>query len=60
MSKLALSVILPVFNEAENLEPLTKDLLSALEETGRSHEIIFLSTARFVPMVELKPLRYPI
>ena len=42
MSKLALSVILPVFNEAENLEPLTKDLLSALEETGRSHEIIFV------------------
>jgi glycosyltransferase involved in cell wall biosynthesis len=42
MSNLALSVILPVFNEAENLEPLTEDLLSALEETGRSHEIIFV------------------
>ncbi len=38
----AVSVILPVFNEADNLEPLTQDIIAALEETGRTYEIIFV------------------
>ena len=42
MPTTAVSVILPVFNEADNLEPLTKDIIVALEETGRSYEIIFV------------------
>jgi len=42
MSLLQLSVVLPVFNEAGNLEPLTDDLLEALAEIGRSFEIIFV------------------
>ena len=42
MPTTAVSVILPVFNEADNLEPLTKDIIAALEETGRSYEIIFV------------------
>ncbi len=42
MSSVAVSVILPVFNEADNLEPLTRDTLAALEDTGRSYEIIFI------------------
>ena len=44
MLNVALSVILPVFNEAENLEPLTEDLISALAAIGRSYEIIFVET----------------
>ena len=42
MPTTAVSVILPVFNEADNLEPLTKDVIAALEETSRSYEIIFV------------------
>ena len=42
MPTTAVSVILPVFNEADNLEPLTQDIISALEDTGRTYEIIFV------------------
>ena len=42
MSLLQLSIVLPVFNEVGNLEPLTDDLLEALTEIGRSFEIIFV------------------
>ena len=42
MSTVEVSVILPVFNEVDNLEPLTRDILAALEDTGRSYEIIFI------------------
>jgi len=42
MPTTAVSVILPVFNEAANLEPLAKDVVAALEETGRSYEVIFV------------------
>jgi len=42
MSLLQLSVVLPVFNEVGNLEPLTDDLLETLTEIGRSFEIIFV------------------
>jgi hypothetical protein len=36
-----LSVFLPVFNEAENVELLHEKLTSALEQLGRSYEIIY-------------------
>ena len=42
MPTTAVSVILPVFNEADNLEPLAKDVVAALEETGRSYEVLSL------------------
>ena len=42
MPTTAVSVILPVFNESDNLEPLTQDIIAALEETGRTYEIIFV------------------
>ena len=42
MPTTAVSVILPVFNEADNLEPLTQDIIAALEETGGTYEIIFV------------------
>jgi glycosyltransferase involved in cell wall biosynthesis len=35
-----LSVILPIFNEADNIEPLFAELIPAMEATGRSFEII--------------------
>lgn len=37
---LGLSVILPVFDEEENLEPLHAELTAALSATGRSYEIV--------------------
>lgn len=37
-----LSVVVPVFNEEENLEPLTEELVSVLASVMRSYEIIFV------------------
>jgi len=37
-----LSVIIPIFNEAASLDELYKRLTSALENTGRSYEILFV------------------
>ena len=37
-----LSVIIPIFNEAASLDELHKRLTSALENTGRSYEILFV------------------
>jgi dolichol-phosphate mannosyltransferase len=38
-----LSIIIPVFNERENLLPLLEELRSVLGATGRSFEIIFVN-----------------
>ena len=35
-----LSIVVPVFNEAENIEPLYRGLVAALAELGRSYEIL--------------------
>lgn len=37
-----LSVVIPVFNEADNLEPLHAEISLALEHLGRSYEIVFI------------------
>jgi len=37
-----LSIIVPLFNEAESVEPLYRELADALERLGRSHEILFV------------------
>jgi glycosyltransferase involved in cell wall biosynthesis len=37
-----ISVVVPVFNEAENLEELQRELAGALERTGRSFEVILV------------------
>jgi glycosyltransferase involved in cell wall biosynthesis len=37
-----ISVVIPVFNEAENLEPLHQELVAALQSTGRPFEILFI------------------
>lgn len=37
-----LSVVIPVYNEEESLEPLVDELRSALETTGRSYEVIIV------------------
>ena len=42
MDKVDLSVVLPVFNELENLSPLLADLNESLSETGKTFEIIFI------------------
>jgi len=40
-----LSVIIPVYNEEENVLPLTKELLAALEKCPYSFEIVFVDDA---------------
>jgi glycosyltransferase involved in cell wall biosynthesis len=37
------SVLIPVFNEAENIRPLTEALIPALDRLGRSFEVIFIN-----------------
>ena len=37
-----LSVVVPVYNEEENLVPFTKELLGVLESVKRSYEILFI------------------
>lgn len=37
-----LSVIVPVYNERENLEPFRQSLLAALEQTGTDWEVVFV------------------
>ena len=39
-SKVDLSVVMPVFNEEDNLEPLMMELNDVLEKTGRSFEVL--------------------
>jgi len=45
MDSIEISVVIPVFNEAGNVEPLAKQTLEALNTTGRSAEIVFVDDA---------------
>lgn len=60
-SEVYLSIVIPVFNEEDNLEPLVKEIESVLEKVGRKFEIIFIddkSTDRsFEVLKELKKTR---
>ena len=38
----ALSLVIPVYNEADNIEPLYRDITAALEALGRSYEVIII------------------
>ena len=37
-----ISIIVPVYNERKNLEPLMQALTQALEPTGEDYEILFV------------------
>lgn len=41
--ELALSVVIPVYNEQGNIEPLHHELTQALEELGRGYEVIAIN-----------------
>lgn len=42
MEKIDISIVSPVYNEAENVEEVCNELISALSKTGKSFEIIFV------------------
>ena len=42
-SPVELSIVIPVFNERDNIQPLTTELMGALEPLGRSFEILFVN-----------------
>jgi len=44
-SDYTLSIVIPIFNEEENLIPLTEEFLPILKETGRGFEVIFVNDA---------------
>lgn len=35
-----ISIILPVYNEAENIEPLCKEIMTVMQKVGRAYEIL--------------------
>ncbi|MBI3061221.1 MAG: glycosyltransferase, partial [Deltaproteobacteria bacterium] len=37
-----LSIVVPVYNEEESVEPLLREVLSALDPLGKSYEIILV------------------
>ncbi|HBC87862.1 MAG TPA: glycosyltransferase [Lentisphaeria bacterium] len=41
-SDIYLSIVIPVFNEEDNLEPLVKELEPVLEKAGQKYEVIFV------------------
>lgn len=41
--ELALSVVIPIYNEQGNIEPLHRELTQALEELGRGYEVIAIN-----------------
>ena len=51
-----ISVVLPCFNELPNLPELRRRLLSVLEATGRSFEVLFVDDA---PAAD-PPLNHPV
>ena len=57
-----LSVVMPAYNEADNLEPLLARTFETLESTGDSHEIIVVdngSNDRSAPLLSQLIERYP-
>ena len=42
MSAPEISVVLPCFNEVENIPELRRRLVAVLEATGRSFEVVFV------------------
>lgn len=40
--KVDLSIIVPLYNEEQNLEPLYRELKTVLDDCGRSYEIVFV------------------
>ncbi|MBI5368899.1 MAG: glycosyltransferase family 2 protein [Planctomycetes bacterium] len=57
-----LSLVIPVYNEEENLEPLTAGIVEALAPLGRSYEVLFVddgSTDRSLPVLKTLAERHP-
>ncbi len=58
---LDLSVIVPIYNEEGSVEQLHSEIVSALEETGKSYEIIFVDDGSkdhtLAKIRQLKPLK---
>jgi len=44
-----ISIVIPVFNEAENLEPLHQEIVAALEGMGRPFEVLFIDDGSVDP-----------
>lgn len=42
-SSVEISVVLPLYNEEQNLEPLYREIVEALRKMGRTYEIIFIN-----------------
>jgi len=59
---MTVSIVIPVYNEEENVETLHEELKASLEEAGIEYEIIYVddgSTDRTLPLLELIQSRSP-
>ena len=45
MNKPYISVVIPVYNESENLEQLYQRLISSLDKSGETYEIILVTVS---------------
>jgi len=55
--QVVISIVIPVFNEEENVIPLSEKLLPALDRLGREYEVIFVDDGSFdSTLVKLKSL----
>jgi glycosyltransferase involved in cell wall biosynthesis len=45
MGKIAISIVIPLYNEEQNLRPLVEGLVPVMADLGKSYEIIFVDDA---------------
>ena len=57
-----LSIVIPVYNEEENIVPQTEEIIQALKDFDKKYEIIFVddgSTDNTLPLIEKMVKQYP-
>ena len=59
MNKLDISVVVPLYNEAESLPELVAWIDRVAAEHGYTYEVILVSSSRWMPTCRIRPTRFP-